>query len=65
MQDSSIKPREEILVTHTQEEVVRTETHLNLSEHDPQNLIPFAPNPRLAQRRSRNNENGKYGVTSL
>ncbi|MGN4409850.1 hypothetical protein ACTFPA_25845 [Bacillus cereus group sp. MYBK59-1] len=65
VQDSSIKPREEILVTHTQEEVVRTETHLNLSEHDPQNLIPFAPNPRLAQRRSRNNENGKYGVTSL
>ncbi|NRR17475.1 hypothetical protein [Bacillus pacificus] len=65
VQDSSIKPREEILVTHTQDEVVRTETHLNLSEHDPQNLIPFAPNPRLAQRRSRNNENGKYGVTSL
>ncbi|MFB2548672.1 hypothetical protein [Bacillus sp. OTC-L18] len=65
VQDSSIKPREETLVTHTQEEVVRTETHLNLSEHDPQNLIPFAPNPRLAQRRSRNNENGKYGVTSL
>ncbi|PED31783.1 hypothetical protein CON13_13165 [Bacillus cereus] len=63
--DSSIKPREEILVTHTQDEVVRTETHLNLLEHDPQNLIPFAPNPRLAQRRSRNNENGKYGVTSL
>ncbi|WP_044797358.1 hypothetical protein [Bacillus cereus] len=65
VQDSGIKPREEILVTHTQDEVVRTETHLNLSEHDPQNLIPFAPNPRLAQRRSRNNENGKYGVTSL
>ncbi|WP_176581192.1 hypothetical protein [Bacillus thuringiensis] len=65
VQDSVIKPREEILVTHTQDEVVRTETHLNLSEHDPQNLIPFAPNPRLAQRRSRNNENGKYGVTSL
>lgn len=65
VQDSSIKPREEILVTHTQDEVVRTETHLNLSEHDPQKLIPFAPNPRLAQRRSRNNENGKYGVTSL
>ncbi|GAB6685811.1 hypothetical protein [Bacillus cereus] len=65
VKDSSIKPREEILVTHTQDEVVRTETHLNLSEHDPQNLIPFAPNPRLAQRRSRNNENGKYGVTSL
>lgn len=65
VKDSSIKPREEILVTHTQVEVVRTETHLNLSEHDPQNLIPFAPNPRLAQRRSRNNENGKYGVTSL
>ncbi|MCU5256242.1 type IV secretion system protein [Bacillus pacificus] len=65
VQDSSIKPREEILVTHTQDEVIRTETHLNLSEHDPQNLIPFAPNPRLAQRRSRNNENGKYGVTSL
>ncbi|HFJ9279740.1 MULTISPECIES: hypothetical protein [Bacillus] len=65
VQDSSIKPREEILVTHTQDEVVRTETHLNLSEHDPQNLIPFAPNPRLAQRRSRNNENGKYGVASL
>jgi len=65
VQDGSIKPREEILVTHTQDEVVRTETHLNLSEHDPQNLIPFAPNPRLAQRRSRNNENGKYGVTSL
>ncbi|MBP3970949.1 hypothetical protein KAF80_18145 [Bacillus sp. WL1] len=65
VQDSSIKPREEILVTYTQDEVVRTETHLNLSEHDPQNLIPFAPNPRLAQRRSRNNENGKYGVTSL
>ncbi|WP_448160739.1 hypothetical protein [Bacillus cereus] len=65
VQDSSIKPREEILVTHTQDEVVRTETHLNLSEHDPQNLIPFAPNPRLAQRRRRNNENGKYGVTSL
>ncbi|AFQ13157.1 TPA: hypothetical protein ACG05V_003715 [Bacillus pacificus] len=65
VQDSSIKPREEILVTHTQDEVVRTETHLNLSEYDPQNLIPFAPNPRLAQRRSRNNENGKYGVTSL
>ncbi|HDR7799795.1 TPA: hypothetical protein QCY03_003597 [Bacillus tropicus] len=65
VKDSSIKPREEILVTHTQDEVVRTETHLNLSEHDPQNLIPFAPNPRLAQRRSRSNENGKYGVTSL
>lgn len=65
VKDSSIKSREEILVTHTQDEVVRTETHLNLSEHDPQNLIPFAPNPRLAQRRSRNNENGKYGVTSL
>ncbi|WP_182813052.1 hypothetical protein [Bacillus sp. ME78] len=65
VQDSSIKPREETLVTHTQDEVVRTETHLNLSEHDPQNLIPFAPNPRLAQRRRRNNENGKYGVTSL
>lgn len=65
VKDSSIKPREEILVTHTQDEVVRTETHLNLSEHDPQNLIPFAPNPRLAQRRRRNHENGKYGVTSL
>ncbi|MGW8754485.1 hypothetical protein [Bacillus wiedmannii] len=64
VKDSSIKPREEILVTHTQDEVVRTETHLNLSEHDPQNLIPFAPNPRLAQRR-RSHENGKYGVTSL
>ncbi|HDR4351344.1 TPA: hypothetical protein QCP51_006251, partial [Bacillus cereus] len=48
VKDSSIKPREETLVTHTQDEVVRTETHLNLSEHDPQNLIPFAPNPRLA-----------------
>ncbi|MGG5784764.1 hypothetical protein [Bacillus albus] len=65
VKDSSIKPREEILVTHTQDEVVRTETHLNLSEHDPQNLIPFAPNPRLAQRRGRNSENGKYGVISL
>ncbi|KAA0803760.1 hypothetical protein [Bacillus sp. BB56-3] len=66
VKDSGIKPREEILVTHTQEEVVRTETQLNLSEHDPQNLIPFAPNPRLAQRRRRNNnENGKYGVTGL
>ncbi|SCC70162.1 Reticulocyte binding protein [Bacillus cereus] len=65
VKDSSIKPREEILVTHTQDEVVRTETHLNLSEHDPQNLIPFAPNPRLAQRRRRSHENGKYGVTSL
>ncbi|MGQ8823799.1 hypothetical protein ACUTUE_10545 [Bacillus sp. NA_146.1] len=66
VKDSSIKPREEILVTHTQDDVVRTETQLNLSEHDPQNLIPFAPNPRLAQRRRRdNNENGKYGVTSL
>ncbi|PFM11502.1 hypothetical protein COL27_21895 [Bacillus sp. AFS075960] len=65
VKDSSIKPREEILVTQTHEEVVRTETHLNLSEHDPQNLIPFAPNPRLAQRKRRNNENGKYGVTSL
>ncbi|TKI09462.1 hypothetical protein FC696_18920 [Bacillus wiedmannii] len=66
VKDSSIKPREEILVTYTQEEVVRTETQLNLSEHDPQNLIPFAPNPRLAQRRRRNNnENGKYGVTGL
>ncbi|MFV5897319.1 MULTISPECIES: type IV secretion system protein [unclassified Bacillus cereus group] len=65
VKDSSIKPREEILVTQTQEEVVRTETHLNLSEHDPQNLIPFAPNPRLAQRRGRNSQNGKYGVISL
>ncbi|MGT8956831.1 hypothetical protein [Bacillus cereus] len=65
VKDSSIKPREEILVTQTHEEVVRTETNLNLSEHDPQNLIPFAPNPRLAQRKRRNNENGKYGVTSL
>ncbi|EOP02201.1 hypothetical protein ICS_05533 [Bacillus cereus BAG2O-3] len=65
VKDSSIKPREEILVTQTHEEVVRTETHLNLSEHDPQNLIPFALNPRLAQRKRRNNENGKYGVTSL
>ncbi|HDR7961640.1 TPA: type IV secretion system protein [Bacillus wiedmannii] len=65
VKDSSIKSREEILVTHTQDEVVRTETHLNLSEHDPQNLIPFAPNPRLAQRRRRSHENGKYGVTSL
>lgn len=65
VKDSSIKPREEILVTHTQDEVVRTETHLNLSEHDPQNLIPFAPNPRLAQRRGRNSQNGKYGVISL
>ncbi|MFK4011665.1 hypothetical protein [Bacillus cereus] len=65
VKDSSIKPKEEILVTHTQDEVVRTETHLNLSEHDPQNLIPFAPNPRLAQRRGRNSQNGKYGVISL
>ncbi|SEG72243.1 hypothetical protein SAMN04487919_12046 [Bacillus sp. ok061] len=65
VKDSSIKPREETLVTHTQDEVVRTETHLNLSEHDPQNLIPFAPNPRLAQRRGRNSQNGKYGVISL
>lgn len=65
VKDSSIKPREEILVTQTQDEVVRTETHLNLSEHDPQNLIPFAPNPRLAQRRGRNSQNGKYGVISL
>ncbi|MFC9418610.1 type IV secretion system protein [Bacillus mobilis] len=65
VKESSIKPREEILVTHTQDEIVRTETHLNLSEHDPQNLIPFAPNPRLAQRRGRNSENGKYGVISL
>lgn len=65
VKDSSIKPREEILVTHTQDEVVRTGTHLNLSEHDPQNLIPFAPNPRLAQRRGRNSQNGKYGVISL
>ncbi|PEY47547.1 hypothetical protein [Bacillus cereus] len=65
VKDSSIKPREEILVTHTQDKVVRTETHLNLSEHDPQNLIPFAPNPRLAQRRGRNSQNGKYGVISL
>lgn len=65
VKDSSIKPREEVLVTHTQDEVVRTETHLNLSEHDPQNLIPFAPNPRLAQRRGRNSQNGKYGVISL
>nr|WP_162283560.1 hypothetical protein [Bacillus cereus]QHV07854.1 hypothetical protein C1N82_32100 [Bacillus cereus] len=65
VKDSSIKPREEILVTHTKDEVVRTETQLNLTEHDPQNLIPFAPNPRLAQRKRRNNENGKYGVTSL
>ncbi|PDZ52431.1 hypothetical protein CON07_05395 [Bacillus sp. AFS094611] len=65
VKDSSIKPREEILVTHTQDEVVRTETHLNLSEHDPQNLIPFSPNPRLAQRRGRNSQNGKYGVISL
>ncbi|WP_416809129.1 hypothetical protein [Bacillus thuringiensis] len=65
VKDSSIKPREEILVTHTQDEVVCTETHLNLSEHDPQNLIPFAPNPRLAQRRGRNSQNGKYGVISL
>ncbi|MGN4679772.1 hypothetical protein ACTFRF_21865 [Bacillus cereus group sp. MYBK223-2] len=65
VKDSSIKPREEILVTQTQDEVVRTETHLNLSEHDPQNLIPFAPNPRLAQRRGRNAQNGKYGVISL
>ncbi|KAB2439790.1 hypothetical protein [Bacillus luti] len=65
VKDSIIKPREEILVTHTKDEVVRTETQLNLTEHDPQNLIPFAPNPRLAQRKRRNNENGKYGVTSL
>ncbi|RHW05474.1 hypothetical protein [Bacillus cereus] len=65
VKDSSIKPKEEILVTHAQDEVVRTETHLNLSEHDPQNLIPFAPNPRLAQRRGRNSQNGKYGVISL
>ncbi|MCU4733511.1 type IV secretion system protein [Bacillus cereus] len=65
VKDSSIKPREETLVTHTRDEVVRTETHLNLSEHDPQNLIPFAPNPRLAQRRGRNSQNGKYGVISL
>ncbi|MCW9134303.1 type IV secretion system protein [Bacillus paramycoides] len=65
VKDSSIKPKEEILVTHTQDEVVRAETHLNLSEHDPQNLIPFAPNPRLAQRKRRNHEHGKYGVTSL
>ncbi|PFL68380.1 hypothetical protein COJ27_06840 [Bacillus cereus] len=65
VKDSSIKPREEILVTHTQDETVRAETHLNLSEHDPQNLIPFAPNPRLAQRKRRNHEHGKYGVTSL
>ncbi|HDR8434972.1 TPA: hypothetical protein QC285_005949 [Bacillus cereus] len=65
VKDSSIKPKEEILVTHTQDKVVRTETHLNLSEHDPQNLIPFAPNPRLAQRRGRNSQNGKYGVISL
>ncbi|MGN4421587.1 hypothetical protein ACTFRD_28155 [Bacillus cereus group sp. MYBK249-1] len=65
VKDSSIKPREETLVTHTQDKVVRTETHLNLSEHDPQNLIPFAPNPRLAQRRGRNSQNGKYGVISL
>ncbi|MES5896872.1 hypothetical protein [Bacillus cereus group sp. RP43] len=65
VKDSSIKPREEILVTHTQDETVRAETHLNLSEYDPQNLIPFAPNPRLAQRKRRNHEHGKYGVTSL
>ncbi|MCU5635294.1 type IV secretion system protein [Bacillus cereus] len=65
VKDSSIKPRKEMLVTHTQDEVIRTETHLNLSEHDPQNLIPFAPNPRLAQRRGRNSQNGKYGVISL
>ncbi|PGD31650.1 type IV secretion system protein [Bacillus wiedmannii] len=65
VKDSSIKPREEVLVTHTQDEIVRAETHLNLSEHDPQNLIPFAPNPRLAQRKRRNHEHGKYGVTSL
>lgn len=65
VKDSSIKPKEEILVTHTQDEVVRAETQLNLSEHDPQNLIPFAPNPRLAQRKRRNHEHGKYGVTSL
>ncbi|MEK7019498.1 type IV secretion system protein [Bacillus sp. FSL R9-9410] len=65
VKDSSIKPREEILVTHTQDEAVRAETHLNLSEYDPQNLIPFAPNPRLAQRKRRNHEHGKYGVTSL
>ncbi|MCR6850296.1 type IV secretion system protein [Bacillus sp. IBL03825] len=65
VKDSSIKPREEILVTHTQDETVRAETNLNLSEYDPQNLIPFAPNPRLAQRKRRNNEHGKYGVTSL
>ncbi|HDR4368887.1 TPA: hypothetical protein ACKU3G_004063 [Bacillus cereus] len=65
VKDSIIKPSEEILVTHTKDEVVRTETQLNLTEHDPQNLIPFAPNPRLAQRKRRNNENGKYGVTSL
>ncbi|MED1405268.1 hypothetical protein P4U07_21060 [Bacillus mycoides] len=65
VKDSSIKPKEEILVTHTQDEVVRAETQLNLSEHDPQNLIPFAPNPRLAQRKRRNDEHGKYGVTSL
>ncbi|MFC8057172.1 hypothetical protein [Bacillus cereus] len=65
VKDSNINPREEILVTHTPDEIVRKETQLNLSEHDPQNLIPFAPNPRLAQRKRRNNENGKYGVTSL
>ncbi|MGW5955857.1 hypothetical protein [Bacillus mycoides] len=65
VKDSSIKPREEILVTHTQDETVRAETNLNLSEYDPQNLIPFAPNPRLAQRKRRNDEHGKYGVTSL
>ncbi|MFJ8219679.1 type IV secretion system protein [Bacillus cereus] len=65
VKDSNINPREEILVTHTPDEIVRKETQLNLSEHDPQNLIPFAPNPRLAQRNRRNNENGKYGVTSL
>lgn len=65
VKDSSIKPKEEILVTHIQDEVVRAETQLNLSEHDPQNLIPFAPNPRLAQRKRRNDEHGKYGVTSL
>ncbi|MFJ8219356.1 MULTISPECIES: hypothetical protein [Bacillus cereus group] len=65
VKDSNINPREEILVTHTPDEIVRKETQLNLSEHDPQNLIPFAPNPRLVQRKRRNNENGKYGVTSL
>ncbi|PEU18734.1 MULTISPECIES: hypothetical protein [unclassified Bacillus (in: firmicutes)] len=65
VKESSIVTKDEVLVTHNNDEIKRTETHMNLSEHDPHNLIPFTPNPRLMNRRNRSSEFGKYGVTGL